>query len=380
MLYEVQDPGAYVVPDVVCDWRHVTMAEEAASYFDAKNRACKRVCIKGAKASQVPSAYKVCCIAIDKKLFSLQFPLLIVGHDAAKKARKTAEALKCRTEQMFNVMGTGPYPEWHVEILGDNHFFPIEQSQCTTGPLEVVLKIGAKHDMRSLGLLLMEVGSSAVSMAPGTAGSIGGGRPRPTPVMRMQSFLLEKSKGPKPRVEVDGIELLDDPTNITFAGTTRRNRNYTSPIKRVIATKSSTTDHEGASGYHGSSTSRSGVLINPVLPASSASRKCSTLLTWCTGRSGDKGDVANIGIICRDPRDYGHLLRCVTADRVKAYFGNVCGIVSRFEVPGIAAVNFLLEDANGGGGLSSLRSDPLAKTYAQRLLRMKTESPPTSKL
>jgi hypothetical protein len=92
------------------------------------------------------------------------------------------------------------------------------------------------------------------------------------------------------------------------------------------------------------------------------------------GRSGDKGDTANIGIIAFDTRHFPILLREVTAARVKAYFGAlVTGNVERFELENLGALNFLLHGALGGGGTLSMRIDAQGKTLSAGLLRMEIE-------
>ena len=91
-------------------------------------------------------------------------------------------------------------------------------------------------------------------------------------------------------------------------------------------------------------------------------------------RSGDKGDTCNIGVIALDERDYPVLVREVTAERVKRYFGDlVRGEVERFELPNLGALNFLLHDSLGGGGTVSLRTDAQGKTFGAALLSMELE-------
>ena len=91
-------------------------------------------------------------------------------------------------------------------------------------------------------------------------------------------------------------------------------------------------------------------------------------------RSGDKGDTANIGVIDWQPRHYPILAREVTAERVKAFFGDYCkGPVQRFELPNLGALNFLLHESLGGGGTVSLRIDAQGKTFGAALLRMEVE-------
>jgi len=91
-------------------------------------------------------------------------------------------------------------------------------------------------------------------------------------------------------------------------------------------------------------------------------------------RSGDKGDTSNIGVIVYDQKHYPLLVKELTAERVKAFFGDmVRGKVERFELPNLGALNFLLYEALGGGGTVSLRIDPQGKTLGAALLRMEID-------
>jgi hypothetical protein len=93
-------------------------------------------------------------------------------------------------------------------------------------------------------------------------------------------------------------------------------------------------------------------------------------------RSGDKGDIANIGLIALKPEHYPVLVREVTAERVKKHFAGICeGEVERYELPNLHALNFVLHRALDGGGLVSLRTDNQGKTYSSALLRMEVEAP-----
>jgi hypothetical protein len=95
------------------------------------------------------------------------------------------------------------------------------------------------------------------------------------------------------------------------------------------------------------------------------------LFALAHGRSGDKGDTANAGIIARKPEFYDILKNELTPERVKAHLGSmVGGKVERFELPNIGALNFLLHNALDGGGTKSLKLDAQGKTYASALLRM----------
>jgi hypothetical protein len=91
-------------------------------------------------------------------------------------------------------------------------------------------------------------------------------------------------------------------------------------------------------------------------------------------RSGDKGDTSNIGVIAFAQRHYPVLVREVTPDRVKQFFGEmVKGRVERYELPNPGALNFLRHEALGGGGTLSLRIDGQGKTLGAALLRMEID-------
>lgn len=101
-----------------------------------------------------------------------------------------------------------------------------------------------------------------------------------------------------------------------------------------------------------------------------------SLYNLAHGRSGDKGDVCNVGIIARAPEFWPVIRREVTAERVARWFGDWCrGGVERHELPNLQALNFVLRRALDGGGLVSLRLDGQGKTYALALLRMEIDVP-----
>ena len=98
------------------------------------------------------------------------------------------------------------------------------------------------------------------------------------------------------------------------------------------------------------------------------------LLRVAHGRSGDKGDSANIGIIARSPAAYAELRRVLSAEVVQRHFAHVAqGPVRRYELPGFGALNFVLDRALGGGGVASLRYDPQGKAFAQMLLDLEVD-------
>ncbi|MFL6712651.1 MAG: terpene utilization protein AtuA, partial [Sulfurifustis sp.] len=170
--------------------------------------------------------------------------------------------------------------------------------------------------------------------APGITG-LSPGRPKSAPIIRLYSFLLDKTRVPV-TVAVDGQAIA--PAHTVTVGAT---------------------DAPAAPA--------------PTTPTAEISLQSDAntvpLVRLAVARSGDKGDSANIGVIARRPEYLPSIRAALTPAAVGAYFAHVLrGRVERFEVPGIHALNFLLHDALGGGGVASLNLDTQGKTYAQQLL------------
>jgi hypothetical protein len=167
-----------------------------------------------------------------------------------------------------------------------------------------------------------------------------GGRPEPQPVIRLFSFLVDKSGIPV-SVAMDGRKS-DVPIHIPSAGA------GTSP---AMSERTRTSPVAGA--------------LSEV-----------PLIAIAHGRSGDKGDIANIGVLARRPEFVDTLRRELTADAVGGYLAHYAkGKVERFEWPGLDGFNFLLHEGLGGGGIASLRHDPQGKAMAQVLMDMPVHVP-----
>ena len=114
----------------------------------------------------------------------------------------------------------------------------------------------------------------------------------------------------------------------------------------------------------------------PALPVVTSATETVPLVALAYGRSGDKGDNANIGIFARKPEYVPILDAEVTEEAVAKYFAHrIDGKVTRWRLPGIGGFNFLLRQALGGGGMASLKADPLAKAFAQMLLDLPVRVP-----
>ena len=88
-------------------------------------------------------------------------------------------------------------------------------------------------------------------------------------------------------------------------------------------------------------------------------------------RAGDKGDTSNIGLIAYRPEYFPILVEQVTVERVRAHFGAlVRGAITRYEMPNVEALNFVLENSLGGGVTRSLSLDPHGKSYSALILTL----------
>lgn len=99
-----------------------------------------------------------------------------------------------------------------------------------------------------------------------------------------------------------------------------------------------------------------------------------TLRELAHARTGDKGDTSCISLVAYEPSDYALLARSVTAARVKSHLGEIVrGNVTRYELPALGALNFVLESALGGGVTRSLALDAHGKALGSALLSMEID-------
>ena len=326
-LYEIGDPAAYILPDVIADFSNVNLTQEGTN----------RVRVTGARGCQPTTQYKVSATYQDG--FRAVATVSIVGINAARKARRTGEALLARARMAFEENGLADFTETHIEELGADASYGMSTSKSLSR--EVLMRlVVVHHDRRALELFARELGSVGISFAPGTTG-IYTGRPKPAPLIRLATFYIDKSLLGRPRVLFDGETIeVDVPRGEIF--------NQVPGFETGI-------DMKDISG-------------EPTLEV--------PLIRLALARSGDKGNVSNIAIIARNPAFVPIIRREVTARRIASHFASlVKGKVRRFEVPGLNAFNFLLDDALGGGGMASLRIDPQGKAFGQMALEMKIRVP-----
>ena len=91
-------------------------------------------------------------------------------------------------------------------------------------------------------------------------------------------------------------------------------------------------------------------------------------------RTGDKGNRSTISVIAFDLKDFATIERCITAERVRQYYGDIVkGEVERYVLPQLGALNFVLLDALGGGVTRSLALDAHGKCLSSAILGMSVE-------
>ncbi len=336
MLYEIGDPRAYVLPDVTCDFTEVRIDEIGSD----------RVRVSNAKGRAATDTYKVSATYQDG--YRVGAYLTIGGIDAARKAEKVADAVIRRCGTILKAMNAAPYTETSVEVLGaEASYGPHSRAREAR---EVVLKLAAKHpDPKPLELMVRELTSSGTSMSPGITG-MGGNRAKVSPVVRLFSCLVPKDKVPI-AIEVDGVQM-------SFANVIPHPQEARSAVSKDAA--AAPVNEASFETIASQSPQDEGGTTVPLIA-----------LAWA--RSGDKGNNSNIGVIARKPEYLPVIRRALTCDAVANYFahhleGKTSEPVERFDVPGIRAVNFVLHDVLGGGGIASLRNDPQGKGFAQMLL------------
>lgn len=325
MLYEIGDPRRYLLPDVTCDFTRVRMTQEGPD----------RVAVSGARGLAPGPRYKVSATWMDG--FRCNAQLTVIGIDAARKAQRTGEAILARTRELFAATGLADFSRSRIEVLGSEqaYFGPTAR---TADVREAVLHLAVMHrDKAALELFAREIAPAGTSWSPGTTGA--GGRPSPAPVIRQFAFLVDKSRL-QPQVRIDD--------EVAAVAVPVGQAEVPPPADEAVPTVAEP----------------AGPLVEVPL----------VRVAW--GRSGDKGNHSNIGILARRPEWLPWLRAQLTEDRVREWLAHLVeGEVRRFDVPGIHAMNFLCTEALGGGGMASLRNDPLGKGMAQILLTMPVRVP-----
>jgi len=327
MLYEIGDPAAYYLPDVVCDFTDVGIEEIGEN----------RVRVTGARGAGVPTHYKASLTYDDGYKLSALF--FMIGEDAAEKVHVFCEAALERTKRRLAATNLGDFTEVHIELMGgESHYGDFAD---VTEPRELTFKIAVRHpDAKACSLLLKEATGLALSAPPGLA-LYTGGRPKPQKVTRLFSILIDKEKV-SPCLIVPAVGEDAKYVNERLVGFPKV---HSEPIKLFRASPPPAPE-------------------GPTITAVPLHA-----LAWV--RSGDKGDKSNIGVMARDPDYLPWIWAALTEDAITKRFAHFSpSSVERFHLPGTASMNILLHAILGGGGMASLRNDSQGKAYGQILSAM----------
>lgn len=320
MLYEIGDPRAYLLPDVVCDFTGVTLAQDGHN----------RVRVSGARGQAPTGQLKVSVTWADGYRGGMVFQM--TGGAAREKARAFAQAGLDRARVRLNALGAPDYREVCFEAFGgvSEH----------AGAEEIAFKAAVRHDdARAVGLFLKELVGAALATPPGLHFFTGGGRPKPSPVVALFSCLIPAAALTY-KITVEGVEVVYDAPD---------------PPLREIALVA---------------------LQEPELPEGGVKMVSRPLEDLAWARSGDKGDSANIGVIARNPAYMPHIWAALTPGVVQRFFADKSPAqVSRYYLPGTHSMNIVMTAVLGGGGVASLRNDPQGKAFAQELLSLPVAIP-----
>lgn len=339
MLYEIGDPRAYLLPDVTCDFTAVNLSREGRH----------RVRVTGARGRPATDTYKVC--ATFGAGWRATTTVMLGGGRAAQKARKLAEIILTRTRRMLRERGWDDYTETSVEVIGAEDTYG-DQARGPA-PREVILKLAVRHpEKEALALFSREIAPGGTGMMPGLTGFFAG-RPGVVPVIKIFSFLIPKGEVAA-HVVTDGGDSGDGGKEIAANIPVS-----IAPGEPLDLTALPAITPDGAQ------------TLVPEPPTVTV-----PLETLAWGRSGDKGDHANIGILARRAEFVPVIRGAVTEESVAHYFAHILrGHVQRYELPGVDGFNFVLHHVLGGGGTASLRMDPQGKAFAQMLLDMPVAVP-----
>ncbi len=129
MLYEIGDPQAYLLPDVVCDFSNVTLRQAGPD----------RVRVEGAIGRAAPDRYKVSATYGDG--FRAGAVWFFYGEEAGGKARSFAETAIARAQHSLRNRNAPDFDETLVEVIGDESHYGAEAG--VAGSREVAVKRGA---------------------------------------------------------------------------------------------------------------------------------------------------------------------------------------------------------------------------------------------
>ncbi|KAI8340716.1 hypothetical protein BC941DRAFT_467883 [Chlamydoabsidia padenii] len=323
ILYETMDPSLYIMADVIVDLRQVRLKQVGHD----------RVHVSGARGRQ-PTPWLKCC-GIFVKGFQAHGDLLIAGDEAKQKAIAIGNAIRDRCLAIFKRRGLDAFEDFRVETVGGESLYGPHASLHESR--EILLRVGAHHhDPAAMAIFTREINPMVTSGAPAMGFY---GLPSVTPNMVHFPALIPKTNIKTTVMVGKEDQVLEIPW-------------------------------DAWDSHHSFGQPPTPVPPLPLYDGPSTHLVKVKLIQLVYGRSGDKGDVSNIGIIARDSRYTPFIKRSITERAVADYMQHLCrgGTVKRYELAGLNAFNFVITKALGGGGISSLTVDRQGKTYAQLMI------------
>jgi hypothetical protein len=320
LVYEMGDPYNYITPDVIADFSTIKLED------DGENR----VKVKGIKGYKPTDLLKVSIAYEDG--FKSTGSIIISAPNAYKKALKFAEIFWKR-------VGI-EYEDKLTEFIGLNSCHRHLAKYDDTN--EILLRFSVRdHDKSKFEKFKRKLPALILSGPSGVA--VTGGAPALQNVVSYWPALVPQSIS---NWKVDIFEQ----DNIVYSNSGGWDKTGGDIRKITKVTEFNKTFEKDT-------------VKVPLLEIAYA-------------RSGDKGDMCNIGLIARSNLAFEYLGKVMTAKKVKDIFKDIVkGEVERFTVENLSAFNFLLHNSLGGGGTKSLQIDPQGKTYSQALLNVEIEVP-----
>lgn len=315
ILYEIGDPRAYISPDVIADFTSFSLAADGTD----------RVRISGIRGQQPTDMLKV---SINYEAgYKLSGMIVVSGPDVIAKGRVFSE-------MFWDRVGTDGFIDHRTDYVGYNACWG-ESAAPQTEPNEIILRFSARAETKGrLATMSKELAGLILAGPPGV--TVFGGRPAITPAYGYWPALIGRNHVTARLVHND------KETNISCD---------IGPCGEPVREPE-----------------------DLVLDDDEKPRTRVPLARIAHARSGDKGDLANIGVAALQPKFYPEILREVTSEKVAGFFStNVSGPVARYRLDNLNAVNFVLQGALNGGGTVSLLLDNQGKMLSQALLTMEIE-------
>lgn len=326
LLYEIGDPRAYRLPDVACDFSEVHFEQVGPD----------QVRVTSAKGYSPGADYKA--IATWDDGWRSGWGFFVRGPAAAEKARISANSVLKRLSSMMRERNMPQIRQSRIEVIGEDESYGAQARPSKAR--EILCRMMIETDTPAeFAFAIREFGTASVSMTPGIAGSAL--ISPPTPVARLESFMYPASKVSVTVTLGDQVEAV---TRFNHAP-------YAAPKDAA-----------------------------PIPPKAerTADAKCRLEdLAWA--RSGDKGNICNIGIIARKPEYLPYIAAALNEASVAKIYAHMFehneGSARGFYLPGCNALNFMLDDSLDGGCGISLRFDPFGKGAAQDILDVEIPIP-----